>query len=194
MAANASFELPPLPTYTLQPLPRLIPWISDGCLALAVPIVGYWLLSGLFHVIDTYDLFPQYRLHTPAEVLKRNHVTRWECFRDVVLQQVIQTAAGLAVLMLDEETKFGKEDYDVAWYARNIRLMQRAIPAILTTVGLDATALASKYASSYPTFAAAVVGGHYPELVQMITSRLCSSSSPLSLWIPGNISCTALCI
>lgn len=170
MAANASFELPPLPAYTLRPQPPLLSWISDGCLALAIPVVGYWLLSGFFHLIDVYGLFSQYRLHTPAEVLKRNHVTRWECFRDVVLQHIIQTVFGLAVLMFDEESKIGKADYDVAWYARGIRLAQRAVPVLIGSVGLDATALATKYASSHPTLAGAVIGGNYPDLVQLVTT------------------------
>ncbi|KAF2736324.1 sphinganine hydroxylase-like protein Sur2 [Polyplosphaeria fusca] len=169
MAVNASFELPPLPAYTLRPQPPLLSWISDGCLALAVPIVGYWMLSGIFHFIDTYDLFPQYRLHTPAEVLKRNHVTRWQCFRDVVIQQIIQTAFGLAVLMFDEETTIGKEAYDVAWYARCIRIAQRAIPVVLATVGLDPTMLAVKYASSHPMLAGVIAGGKYPDLVHIAT-------------------------
>ncbi|KAF2259342.1 hypothetical protein CC78DRAFT_475798 [Lojkania enalia] len=169
MMANVSYELPPLPEYTLHPKPPLLPWVSDGHLALALPIVGYWVLSGIFHVIDVYDLFPQYRLHTPAEVLKRNHVTRWEVFRDVVIQQILQTAFGLIMLIFDEEPTYGKEEYDLAWYARNIRLAQRAIPAVLATLGFQPSALATKFAASSPALAGAFAGGRYPDLVQMVT-------------------------
>jgi sphinganine C4-monooxygenase len=159
--ANVSYELPPLPAYTLNPLPPLISWIPDAYLALALPIVAYWVVSGLFHMIDVYDLFPQYRLHTPAEVLKRNHVTRWEVFRDVVIQQVIQTAFGVLMDMFDEAPMYGKDDYNVAWYAQKIRVAQRAIPFCLALVGLNPMALASKVSASQPILAGALAGGQY---------------------------------
>lgn len=86
---TAIHGLPPLPDYSLEPLPLLIPWIDDAYLSLALPIIAYWGMSMIFHVVDEYDMFPQYRLHTPAEVLKRNHVSRWDVFRDVLIQQAI---------------------------------------------------------------------------------------------------------
>ncbi|KAF2744026.1 hypothetical protein M011DRAFT_480331 [Sporormia fimetaria CBS 119925] len=164
--ANASYALPPLPDYTLKPLPPLLPWISDAHLALALPIIGYWLVSGLFHLIDVYDLFPKYRLHTPAEVLKRNHVSRWDVFRDVIIQQVIQTAFGLLMGFFDEEPTLGKDDYNVSWYAQKIRLAQRAIPFVLASAGLNPRALATKVAASHPILAGALTGGQYPGLLQ----------------------------
>lgn len=167
MATNStSFDLPPLPDYILRPLPPLVSWMSDAYIALALPVISYWLVSGFFHIIDVYDLFPQYRLHTPAEVLKRNHVSRWECFRDVVLQQIIQTGFGLLMGLLDDEPTTGKDDFNVAWYAQKIRLAQRAIPVVLATLGLDPVQLATKVASSQPTFASVLAGGRYPGLVQ----------------------------
>jgi len=170
-AANASFELPPLPEYTLKPLPPLVPWASDAVLALVLPIAGYWIVSLAYHLIDVYELFSQYRLHTPAEVLKRNHVTRYEVFRDVIVQQVIQTIAGLALSWWDEQATFGKADYDVAWYAQKLRLAQRAVPVIVSAVGVNPTGLASKIAAAHPMLAAVLRGGHYPGLVQTMALR-----------------------
>lgn len=167
--ANSTNALPPLPEYTLQPLPPLLPWISDAYLALAMPIIGYWAWSGIFHFIDVYDLFPQYRLHTPAEVLKRNHVTRWECFRDVIFQQIIQTIFGVSMSLLDDEPTFGKDDYNVAWYAQSIRVAQRAIPPVLATIGLNSAELASKITTSHPMLAGALSGGMYSGLLQTMT-------------------------
>jgi sphinganine C4-monooxygenase len=167
--ANSTYDLPPLPEYTLHPLPPLLPWISDAYLALATPIIGYWVWSGLFHLIDVYDLFPQYRLHTPAEVLKRNHVTRWECFRDVIFQQIVQTIFGVLMSLLDDEPTFGKDDYNVAWYAQSIRVAQRAIPPVLATIGLNPAALASKMTTSHPILAGALSGGRYSGLLQTMT-------------------------
>ena len=120
----------------------------------------------LFHWIDEKDYFSQYRLHTPAEVLKRNHVSRWEVVRDVVIQQIIQTAVGWLLGMTEPDDFFGKEEYDVAVWARRIRMGQRAIPGLLSLAGINANELAKKIAGSYPTLAAALSGGVYPILVK----------------------------
>ena len=131
-------ELPPLPDYTLKPLPPLVPGIPDSYLVLALIIIAYWGVSGIFHFIDVWDLFPQYRLHTPAEVLKRNHVSRWDVLKDVIIQQAVQTGFGLVLAVIDPEPTFGKEEYDVAVWAQRLRLAQRAIPGVLGFVGVDA--------------------------------------------------------
>ena len=87
-------------------------------MAAALPVIAYWAVSMIFHVIDEFDLFPQYRLHTPAEVLKRNHVTRWDVFRDVVIQQVIQTVVAAGLTLVDPIPVQGKESYDIAVWAQ----------------------------------------------------------------------------
>lgn len=164
--SNAS-DLPPLPSYTLQPLPPLIPGLQDQYLTLALPIIAYWGVSMLFHLIDTYDLFPHYRLHTPAEVLKRNHVSRWDVFRDVIIQQIVQTAVGLALGAIEDAPMQGKEGYDVAVWAQRIRMAERWVPMLLGALGVDARALASKsVGSGHAMLAGALAGGIYPELTQ----------------------------
>lgn len=161
VGVNASYELPPLPDYTLRPLPRLLPWISDEALAAALPVIAYWVVSLIYHVIDVYDLFAQYRLHTPAEVLKRNHVSRYEVFRDVIIQQVIQTIAALALSWWDDVAQVGRADYDIAWYAQRLRLAQRAVPVVLSSVGVNSAAWASKVAATQPALAGVLRGEHY---------------------------------
>lgn len=159
--ANSSFALPPLPEYTLQPQGPLLSWISDEALAAALPVVAYWAVSLIYHLIDVYDLFSKYRLHTPAEVLKRNHVTRYEVFRDVIIQQIIQTFAALALSWFDDVAQVGKDDYDIAWYAQKLRLAQRAVPAVLSGVGVNSAGLATKVAAYQPSLAGVLRGGHY---------------------------------
>jgi sphinganine C4-monooxygenase len=173
MASNStlSFDhLPPLPSYTLRPLPPLLPFISDANLALLLPILGYWIVSLFFHIIDEYDLFPQYRLHTPAELLKRNHAGRWQVFRDVIIQQVVQTAFGLLMTAWDPEPMYGKEAYDVAVWAQRIRLAQRGLPLLLSLVGVDSGALGRRLAASRPVLAGALAGGQYPFLQQAVVT------------------------
>src|SRR5437879_8504552 len=89
-AANNSYlsDLPPLPLYTLSPVEPLVPFIPDFYLSLLLPIAAYWIVSLFFHYVDVMDMWPQYRLHTPTEILKRNHVSRYEVARDVIVQQI----------------------------------------------------------------------------------------------------------
>lgn len=157
----ANSTLPPLPSYTLEPLAPLVSPIPDKYLTLILPIIAYWAVSLIFHWIDELDLFPQYRLHTPAEVLKRNHVSRWEVFRDVVLQQIIQTMFGVFLGYLEEDAMTGMDDYNVAVWAQRLRIAQGAVPTMLATLGLDANGIATKLASTHSTISAVVSGGQY---------------------------------
>ena len=159
-----SNELPPLPSYQLTPLPSLLPPIPDKLLTLLLPIVAYWGLSMFFHWIDTNDYFPQYRLHTPAEVAKRNRVSRWEVVRDVIIQQVVQTAVGWVLGMTEPDDCFGKEEYDIAVWARRIRVAERAIPGLLAIIGLDTTGLAKNISPSHPMLAGVLMGGQYSSI------------------------------
>ena len=171
MAFNSSvaFDLPPLPSYELRPQPSLLPWLNDKYLALALPIIAYWVVSGFFHIIDTLDLFPQYRLHVPAEILKRNHATRWEVFRDVILQQIIQTLVGVIIAVIEGPDMYGKAEYDIAVWAQRLRILQRGIPVLLGVVGVNADLVSQRLATSSPYLAGALAGGRYPALEQIIS-------------------------
>lgn len=171
MASNssASFDLPRLPTYNLTPRPPLVSPIPDNILALILPVIAYWSVSMIFHYFDVNDLFPQYRLHTPAELLKRNHVPRYEVVRDVVLQHIIQTLAGLVVAYFDSVEYIGKEDYDIAVWARRIRIAEKALPRMLALVGIDALGLAKKLShNGFTILGGALAGGYYPGAVQKV--------------------------
>ena len=123
----------------------------------------------IFHWIDTKDYFSQYRLHTPAEVLKRNHVSRWEVVRDVVIQQVVQTIVGTLLGMTEPDDFFGKDDYNVAVWARRIRMAQRAIPGLLSLTSINAIGLAEKLDGSHPMLAGLVSGGRYSFQAEIFT-------------------------
>jgi sphinganine C4-monooxygenase len=166
--ATTADQLPPLPSYTLTPLPSIIPGLSDQLLQLLLPIVAYWVVSIGFHLLDVYDLASQYRLHTPAEVLKRNHVTRYEVVRDVIIEQIVQTFFGLAIGMLDPVEMTGRQEFEVAVWARKIRMAQTWIPRLLAAGGINAPHLAAKLAMTYPTIAGLLSGGQYPRLTQQI--------------------------
>lgn len=134
-----------------------------------MPIIGYWALSMFFHWIDVMDFFPQYRLHTPAEVAKRNRVSRWEVIRDVVIQQVIQTAVGWVLGMTEPDDVYGREEYDVAVWARRIRIAECAIPRLLSLIGINPVELGEKLGAGHPMLAGTLAGGHYPGLQSIPT-------------------------
>ena len=164
------FELPPLPQYQLTPLPSLVPPIPDKLLTLLLPIAAYWILSMFFHWIDTKDYFSQYRLHTPAEVLKRNHVSRWEVVRDVIIQQIIQTAVGTLLGMTEPDDFYGKDHYYVMLWGRRIRIVQRVIPGLLSLLSINAKGLADSLSGTHPMLAGALAGGLYPSLNEATTT------------------------
>jgi sphinganine C4-monooxygenase len=165
--ANSTFfdaALPPLPSYTLEPRGHFLPWISDFWLSLVLPVVVYWAMSLLFHLIDVLDIFPQYRLHTPEEILRRNHASRYEVARDVVIQQIIQVATGAVLAISEPPEVIGKSDYDVAVWATRLRLAQRALPGLLGLLGVNATAISKSMSTTHPLLAGALAGGYYPFL------------------------------
>ncbi|KKZ67434.1 C4-hydroxylase [[Emmonsia] crescens] len=165
--ATAYLDLPPLPAYTLTPREPLIPPLPDSALGQISTIIAYWAVSLIFHWIDVNDYFPQYRLHTPAEILKRNRVTRREVVRDVIVQQAIQLVSGVLLGYFDKPQYAGKDEYNVALWARRLRIVQHMIPRVFAVVGIDALGLAEKL-SSYPMLAAAISGGRYPWLTQNV--------------------------
>ena len=157
--------LPPLPTYSIETRGDFLPWITDFWLSLVLPVVVYWAMSLFFHAIDVYDLFPQYRLHTPEEILKRNHASRYEVARDVIIQQAIQVATGAFLAWSEPPEMTGRSEYDVAVWATRVRLAQRALPGLLGFLGLNATAMAKNMSSSHPLLAGILAGGYYPSLL-----------------------------
>ncbi len=150
---NQTVTLPPLPSYSLKPVPRLVPWLSDFHLSLVLPVLAYWLMSLTFHLISTYNLFSKYRLHTPEEFKTRNRVTVGEVLRSIIFQQAIQTALGLWLgYLLEAGDYYGKEEYDIAVWARRMHQVGDAIPYMLATVGIDARTLSHNlqhYAQSF---------------------------------------------
>lgn len=153
--------LPPLPPYTLQAKPDLLSFISDINLSVISPVIGYWMLALFFHYIDINDIWPQYRLHTPAEISKRNHATRYDVARSVILQQVVQVIVGAMVGLLEEQETVGKEGYDIAVWATWIRMAQRALPALLSGLGLNAAAISKSLSPTRPIMAGILAGGNY---------------------------------
>lgn len=97
---NATYHNPADYGDRWKPAP-LLPFVEDEILAVAAPIVVYWALSLLFHLLDQTDFFASRRIHTPLELRSRNKVTLSKVIRDVVLQQVVQSFVALALARYD---------------------------------------------------------------------------------------------
>lgn len=112
---NTSLLATMTPTSTQPPFyhtdnPHLLSWISDRYLALAGPVIGYWVLSIIFHFIDTAQLpyFESKKIHESPEVLARNKATVLQVVRAVAVQQVLQTILGY-VWLEDDATIYKRE-------------------------------------------------------------------------------------
>jgi sphinganine C4-monooxygenase len=90
--------------------PSLLSFVGDKYLSLAAPVIAYWGLSLVFHILDTTNLsyFEKYRIHESPEVLSRNKASLFEVFWSVIFQQVVQTIFGLLYLE-DDETILKRE-------------------------------------------------------------------------------------
>lgn len=179
---SAMFDLPPLPSYTLSPVPPLLSYIPDFYLSLLLLPLAYWVFSLFFHVIDAWDVWPQYRLHTPAEILKRNHATRYEVARDVIVQQILQAAMGVVLGLTEPEEFIGREEYDIARWATRLRMAQRALPQLLSFIGLNAAAMSKNLSGSHPMIAAVLAGGQYPSLITSLDGVTGSSVPTFASW------------
>lgn len=91
--------------------------------------------------------------------MKRNHVSRYDVARDVLIQQVIQTIVGHILGLTEPDDFSGKEEYDIAVWARRIRVAQRMVPSMLAILSIDAKSLARTLAA-YPAIASALAGGY----------------------------------
>ena len=70
--------------------------MSDFWLAVLGPVAAYWLLCGLFEILDRGDWrwLQKYKIHESSEITSRNKVTKLQVLAAVILQQVIQITLG----------------------------------------------------------------------------------------------------
>ncbi|KAF3163518.1 hypothetical protein TWF225_002050 [Orbilia oligospora] len=132
----------------LYPATPLLPFISDALLSCLSPIVVYWVLSMIFHYIDEYELLEKYRIHTPEEVLKRNHVSRYEVIRDVIIQQVIQFGFGWILGYIEPEEMTGAESWEIYELSQTVGW---STSLLLGLSGIDVGTLSSNVASYLST-------------------------------------------
>lgn len=118
---KASEWLGPQPEVILTNREQLLPWITDKHLSLLLPVVLYWAVSFFWFLVDYFEVFEKYRIHTPEE-LKKNIVGWKTVLRAVFCQHIIQTASGLLLERFQEPEKTGFEAYSIWKIARNLNV------------------------------------------------------------------------
>ncbi|ONK73895.1 uncharacterized protein A4U43_C03F690 [Asparagus officinalis] len=76
--------------------------LSDDVLLTIVPIIAYWLFSGLYEILGRFD---RYRLHPKVEEDEKNIVSRGTVLKGMIRQQAIQ----IAVVVLTQRESIGQE-------------------------------------------------------------------------------------
>ncbi|KAL8884210.1 MAG: hypothetical protein Q9215_007692 [Flavoplaca cf. flavocitrina] len=121
-----------LPSADLGPRASLLPFLADHHLPYLVPAIFYWLISFVFHYIDTRGLFTKYKLHTSAEDLTKNRASRKDVIKFALIQQAAQCTLGY--LMADDSEQFVSPEYAVALWAQRLRnievMVTRCVPYI----------------------------------------------------------------
>lgn len=140
----------------------IIPFIPEKYLLVILPVAAYWLFSSLFYICEERGYLSKYKLHTPAEFLKRNRVSMREVIRDVVIQHVIQMAVGIALAMFESDSATECEENGIQRWTQRIRRSQAAIPWLLLTLGVDSKGLANRIQAGSLTWAGLLAGGGNP--------------------------------
>ncbi|KAI4115983.1 MAG: hypothetical protein LQ345_003522 [Seirophora villosa] len=178
-ASNASTAFSPSssPSCHLSPQEPLLPWISDNVLAIILPTIVYAVAGAFFHLLDTYELFGNYRIHPTEDELKRNHITRWECLKGVVRYHVIQISIGLLLNHGASPPMVGDQACRIHDAANMVHNARRIIPIILNTIGIDAKQLSHAAQGTSPTLAS-IIGGGDDHLTSIMTSTAQNHLTP----------------
>ncbi|KAL8953183.1 MAG: hypothetical protein Q9222_000956 [Ikaeria aurantiellina] len=139
---------------------NLLPWISDNVLAIILPTVVYTVAGGFFYVLDQYELFNDYRIHPSEDELKRNHITRWECFKGVVRYHIIQITVGLLLNWNVGPQMVSDEACQIHETAKTLNHTRKIIPRSLNIIGIDAKKLSRAVAGTSSKIAYTIAGDY----------------------------------
>ncbi|KAL8909538.1 MAG: hypothetical protein Q9171_005017 [Xanthocarpia ochracea] len=159
MASNTTiFSTSSTPICALSSQQSLLPWVSDNVLAIILPTTVYAVAGAFFHLLDSYRIFSNHRIHPSDEELKRNHVTRWECFQAVVRYHLMQISIGLLLNYGNGPALVGDEACKIHDTASAIRNVRNVVPMFLNALGIDAKQLSIATLGTSTKFAQFVSG------------------------------------
>ena len=159
----------PIPPAIPASRPSLLPFLADHHLPYIIPALVYWIIGayvssiratfcyqthrllGLsFHYVETKGLLSVYKLHTPAEFLKKNRATRREVVKFALIQQAGQIILGY--LMADNTEVFYSDSYSIAVWAQRIRQIQFSMLHLIHYFGFTSGWAAQTSAGSEALF------------------------------------------
>ena len=158
------------PSCTLFPQAPLIHGISDNVLAIVLPTVVYAVAGGVFHLLDVYHVFSQYRIHPSEDELKRNRVTKWQVLQAVVRYHVMQISIGLLLNMGNGPPMVGDESCRINRIASVISHTRNFIPMALAAIGIDPKGLANAMESTSVGLAQVLAGDYLAGKSEMKSS------------------------
>ncbi|KAI4178572.1 MAG: hypothetical protein L6R41_008329, partial [Letrouitia leprolyta] len=153
LTTTISFETSLAPSCVLVPQQSLFTWISDNTLAVILPSIVYVVAGAFFHLLDAYQVFNSYRIHPSEDELKRNHVTKWQCFKAAVRYHIMQISIGLLLIYNDGPAMTGDEVCKIEHTATVLRSSYKIIPILLNILGINASQLSQATRSTSITLA-----------------------------------------
>ena len=140
------------------------------------------MIGLVFHYIDTHRLLAKYKLHTPAEDLRKNRATRQDVIKFALLQQAAQCALGY--WMADDQELHIPDDYMVASWAKRIRFFQSLSYQWLNTVSMQLFSI-EIYPKGYDSLTTAAFSPRTfappaPNVSHILDTRIGQVSAPLS--------------
>ncbi|SLM38731.1 sphinganine hydroxylase [Lasallia pustulata] len=145
----------PIPPATLAPRPSIFPSLADHHLPYIVPALVYWIIGLTFHYIEKTDFLSAYKLHTPAEFLKKNRATRRDVIKFALIQQAGQILLGY--WMAEASEVFHSDHYSVAAWALTIRRIQVFLAHLIHYFGFTSVWAAQTRAGTEAVFANSVI-------------------------------------
>ncbi|PPJ54302.1 hypothetical protein CBER1_06127 [Cercospora berteroae] len=118
-----------------SPVPPLIHGISDQYLIILLPIVIHWAASAIFEACDRFNWLSRYRIHTSAEELTKNKVTRLDCFVSTIKCQVMQSCLGIVLTWSSEPDLMEDVEAGVSTWACRARVALMTLKQGMAVVG-----------------------------------------------------------
>lgn len=155
--------------------PSLLSFLPDHHLPYIVPAIVYWVISFIFHYIDTRGLLSAYKLHTPAEDLTKNRASRKDVIKFALLQQAAQCLLGY--IMADDSEQFVPHEYAIAEWAKSLRYIGTRATGWIQYFAFQSTWTANEFKSHPAAPLAAVLQDPY-------IAHSCNSSQGA---VPGSV-------
>lgn len=95
-------------------------YVSDEVLGTFIPIVVYWVYSGLYLMLGGMD---NYRLHSQKDEDEKNLVSKKEVVKGVLLQQVVQAAVATLLFTITGSDVESDGDQHASIFVRGIQFL-----------------------------------------------------------------------